>query len=201
MAVAVAASPAVPVSAPMLAQALLLACGLAMRAPAATDDTTSVRPCAECAASCETDSVRAAMVLLARTATRDGSWNDAADLWRDALLIDGRSGADWLALGDVLLQAERHREAAAAYERAIQVDARLTERATRGVARAYAQLGDDRQAVRWLEQALRLGARPAELWRDESFRRYRDTPRLQSELRRQVDRRGAGESQRAVATT
>ena len=201
MAMAVAASPAVPVSAPMLAQALLLACGLVVREPAAPASAPSARPCADRAAPCATDSVRAATVQQARTAMRDGSWNDAADLWRDALLIDGRSGADWLALGDVLLRAERHREAVAAYERAIQVDARLTARATRDVARVYARMGDDRQTVRWLEQALRLGARPAELWRDESFRRYRDTPRLQSELRRQVDRRGVGESLRAGATT
>ena len=200
MAVAVAASPAVPVSALMLAQALLLACGLGVREPAAPAEAPGARPCPDCAAPCATDSVRAATVQQARTAMRDGSWNDAADLWRDALLIDGRSGMDWLALGDVLLQAERHREAVAAYERAIQVDSRLTARATREVARAYAQMGDDRQAVRWLEQALRVGARPAELWRDESFRRYRDTPRLQSELRRQVDRRGAGEAQRAATT-
>jgi tetratricopeptide (TPR) repeat protein len=189
------------VSALMLAQALLLACGLAVREPVSPASAPSARACPECAATCATDSVRAATVRLAQTAVRDGSWNDAADLWRDALLIDGRRGADWMALGDVLLQAERHHEAAAAYERAIQVDPRLTELATRGVARAYARLGDDRQAVRWLEQALRFGARPAELWRDESFRRYRDTPRLQSQLRRQVERRGAGESQRVAATT
>jgi hypothetical protein len=59
-------------------------------------------------------------------------------------------------------------------------------RGTRSVARAYARMGDDRQAVRWLEQAIRLGVRPADLLGDESFRRYRDTPRLRGDLRRQV---------------
>ena len=122
-------------------------------------------------------------------------------MWRDALLLDDRSGTDWLELGDVLLEAERHREAAASYLRAIQVDARLTMRATRGVARAYARMGNDRQAVRWLEQAIRLGERPAELWRDESFRRYRDTPRLQGDLRRQVRRGGAESPERVAAST
>jgi len=200
MALAVAAPPAVPVSAPMLAQAIVMAWGLALRGPATPASAPSTAHCADRVAPCATDSIRAAAVRQARTATRDGAWNDAAELWRDALLLDDRTGADWLALGDVLVRADRHREAAAAYQRAIQVDARLTEVGTRGVARAFAEMGDDRQAVRWLEQALRLGARPAELWRDESFRRYRDTPRLQSEVRRQVDRRGAGESQRAAAT-
>ena len=131
----------------------------------------------------------------------DGDTKGTAELWQDALILDGRRGADWLALGDVLVRADRYREAAAAYQRAIQVDARLTEAGTRGVARAYARMGDDRQAVRWLEQALRLGARPAELWSDESFRPYRDAPRLQSELRRQVNRRGGDVTRDEGAST
>ncbi|PYP80988.1 MAG: hypothetical protein DMD35_02840 [Gemmatimonadetes bacterium] len=201
MAVAVAASPAVPVSAPMFAQVLMLACGLVTCEPAVAFAAPSAQRRPDCAEWCAMDSTRATTVRRARTATRDGAWNEAAELWRDALLVDGRRGADWLALGDVLVHADRHREAAAAYQRAIQVDARLTERGTRSVARAYAQMGDDRQAVRWLEQALRLGARPAELWSDESFRRYRDAPRLQSELRRQVGRSDSSHPERVAAST
>src|SRR6185295_6830070 len=104
--------------------------------------------------------------------------------------IDERVGADWLALADVLSSAERHREAAAAYQRAIQLDARLRERGTRGVARAFARMGDDRQAVRWLEQAIQLGARPGELLGDESFKRYREEPRLRGTLRRPAGGQG-----------
>ena len=96
--------------------------------------------------------------------------------------------------------ASRLRESKEEYQRAIQLDASLTARGARSVARAYARMGDDRQAVRWLEQALRLGVRPAELWDEESFRRYRDTPKLQSELRRQVNRGGAGQAERAAST-
>jgi cytochrome c-type biogenesis protein CcmH/NrfG len=199
MAVAVAAPPAVSVSTPMLAQMIVLVCGLATSGSAAPADAPTVRGCPDCVESCTTDSLRAATVRRARHAARDGAWNDAADIWRDALLLDERSGADWLAFGDVLSHTERHREAAAAYQRAIQLDGRLTERGTRGVARAYARSGDDRQAVRWLEQALRLGVRPAELWTEESFRRYRDVPRLQSELRRQVSR-GGRPAQRPAST-
>jgi tetratricopeptide (TPR) repeat protein len=185
----------------MFAQVIVLAYGLARRGPATPAGEPSARPRPDCARSCAADSIRVATVRQARNAARDGAWSDAAELWRDALLLDDRSGTDWLALGDVLVRADRHREAAAAYQRAIQVDVRLTERGTRSVARAYAKMGDDRQAVRWLEQALRLGARPAELWSDESFRRYRDTPRLQGELRRQVSRRVAGQPERAAAST
>ena len=201
MAVAVAAPPAIPVSAQMFAQAIVVACGLAVCEPTAPASAPSARPRPCCAASLATDSIRAATVRQARNAMRDGAWNAAADKWRDALLLDDRTGTEWLEMGDVLIEAERHREAAAAYVRAIQVDARLTMRATRGVARAYARMGNDRQAVRWLEQAIRLGERPADLWRDESFRRYRDTPRLKGDLRRQVRRGGADRPERIGAST
>jgi len=184
----------------MLAQVMALVCGLAIGEPAAPAGATNASTHVDETAWCATDSLRSAMVRQARNATHDGAWNDAAELWRDALLLDARNGADWLALGDVLIHAERHREAAAAYQRAMQVDARLTERGTRSVARAYARMGEDRQAVRWLEQALRLGARPAELWSEESFKRYRDVPRLQSE-RRQVNRRGGDVTRRQGAST
>ena len=185
----------------MFAQAIVVACGLAVCEPAAPARAPSARAHTDSAATLATDSIRAATVRQARNATRDGAWNSAADLWRDALLLDDRSGADWLALGDVLVAAERHREAAAAFLRAIQVDARLALRATRGVARAYALMGNDRQAVRWLEQAIRLGERPAALWREESFRRYRDTLRLRGDLRRQVGRGGADHPERVGAST
>ena len=204
MAVAVAASPALPVSAPMLAHVLMVACGLAMRGPAAPAGSNGVARCPNCAddvGSCAADSVRALTVRRARSAAHDGDWNAAARQWREALLMDEHVGADWLAMADVLMNAERHREAAAAYQRAIQLDARFRERGTRGVARAYARMGDDRQAVRWLERAIQLGAHPAELLGDESFQRYRDEPRLRGALRREVDRHGGDDPRRESAST
>ena len=189
MALAVAASPALPMSALMLSHVIVLACGLAMREPAPAAATNAKR--VECIGRRALDSLHSLTVLRARGAARDGEWNQAADLWRDALLIDERPAAHWLALAEVLLRAERYRESAAAYQRAIQLDARLTDVGTRGVARAYARMGNDRQAIRWLEQALRLGARPDQLWSDDAFSRYRNEPRLRGVTRRQVDRRGA----------
>ena len=200
MAVAVAAPPAVPVSALVLSRVIALVCGLAMGEPARAAAAPTVQPCRDSVGTRTLDSIHSLAVLRARSAARAGEWNQAADSWRDALLIDDRAAAHWLALGDVLIHAERYREGAAAYQRAIQLDARLTDVGTRGVARAYAQMGNDRQAVRWLEQALRLGARPDQLWGDETFSRYRNEPRLRGVTRRQVDRRGAiGERSAAVA--
>ena len=92
VAVAVAAPPAVPVSAPMFAQAIVVACGLALCEPTAPAGAPSVRPCPGCGTSLSTDSIRAVTVRQARNATRDGAWNAAADMWRDALLLDDRTG-------------------------------------------------------------------------------------------------------------
>ena len=174
----------------MLAQLLVVACGLACGEPGAPAPAR-ISVDAPCCAESRTIDVHAVTVVRARNAARHGEWNEAAELWRDALLIHDRIGVHWMAMGDALMNAERHREAVAAYQRAIQLDASFTDRGTRSVARAYARAGDDRQAVRWLEQALRLGARADELWRDEAFRRYRDTPRLRGVVRRNVDRRAA----------
>ena len=183
----------------MLMQALAMACGLACKEPepAAEAKSRGVVVAICCA---EPMDVRA-VVVRARDAARHGDWNEAAELWRDALLMDGRVAAHWVAMGDALLNAERHREAVAAYQRAIQLDARYVERGTRAVALAYARMGDDRQAVRWLEQALRLGARADELLGQASFRRYRDEPRLRGAMQRHVDRRGGVKTGPERATT
>ena len=181
----------------MLMQALALACGLACGEPAAAADAPR-SVAAHCCAEPRSIELHATAVVRARNAARDGDWNEAAELWRDALLLNDRVGAHWAAMGDALLNAERHREAVAAFQRAIQVDARFTDRGTRAIALAYARMGNDRQAVRWLEQALRLGARADELFGDESFRRYRNEPRLLGVVRRNVggDRQPAHETQR-----
>jgi tetratricopeptide (TPR) repeat protein len=184
----------------MLTQVMALACGLACGEPAALAAAPATVSAA-CCVDARTVEAHAVAVLRARNAARLGEWNEAAELWRDALLFDDRVAAHWAAMGDALLNAERHREAVAAYQRAIQLDARFTVRGTRAVARAYARAGDDRQAVRWLEQALRLGARAEELWRDESFARYRNEPRLRGVARRQVDRRVGASPEAAHATT
>ena len=191
MAMAAAASPALPVSAPVLSRVMVLACGLALCGPVGAAASPAVRPCSDCTGTRTLDSTRSLTVLRARSAARAGEWNHAAELWRDALLIDDHSAKDWIALGDVLLAAERHREAVAAYQRAIQLDKRLSLVATRSVARAYAQMGDDRQAVRWLEQALRLGARSDEVLMEPVFERYRSESRL-NDISRQIGRREEG---------
>jgi tetratricopeptide (TPR) repeat protein len=168
---------------------LVFALAIASAAPGVATALRVQRVCPECSSLHPSDSTRELTVRRARSASRAGAWNEAAELWRDALLMDGHDGAEWMALGEVLSRAERHVEAVAAYERAIQIDASLSRSASYEVARAYARMDDDRQTVRWLEQALRYGVSPADLWSDEMFERYRNEPRLRTEQKRQVDQR------------
>jgi tetratricopeptide (TPR) repeat protein len=193
MALAVAAPEALPVRALVVARTLMLACAL----PSAAAALRPVLHCPTCgdtrmvAALPAIDTAYANTVQRARYASQRGEWNDAADLWRDALLTNERVAEHWLALGDALSRAARHREAVAAYQRAIQLDARLTREGTTSVARAYARLGDDRQAVRWIELALRAGVSPDEVWSEDTFGVYRNDPRLRVPERVQVRGRGA----------
>jgi len=190
---AVAAPEALPVRALVVARTLMLACAL----PSSAVAMRPIRHCPPCgdtravALTQAIDTAYANTVQRARLAAQRGEWNDAADLWRDALLADDRVAAHWLALGDALSSAARHREAVAAYQRAIQLDARLAREGTTSVARAYARMGDDRQAVRWLELALRAGVSPDEVWSEDTFGVYRNDPRLRVPERVQVRGRGA----------
>ena len=185
MALALAAPPAVSMRALLVAQLIALACAW----PATATAARTGRACPECTESRAVDPRYELTVRRARSAARDGAWNEAAELWRDALLIDDREATHWIALGEALSRAERYREAVAAYQRAIQLDARLLRDGTMRVARAYAQMGNDRQAVRWLEQMLRQGVSPEALWSEEVFERYRNEPRLRVLMKHQVDQR------------
>jgi tetratricopeptide (TPR) repeat protein len=192
VAVALAAPEALPVRAFVVARTLLLACAL----PSSAVAMRPLRHCPTCgdvrevATTPVLDTAYVNTVRRARLAARRGEWNDAADLWRDALLTDGRVAEHWVAMGDALSRAARHREAVAAYQRAIQLDARLTREGTTRVARAYARLGDDRQAVRWLELALQAGVSREQVWSDDTFGAYRNDPRLRVPERVQVRGRG-----------
>jgi tetratricopeptide (TPR) repeat protein len=157
--------------------------------PATASAARVERVCPECSEPRVVDRTYELTVRRARIASRQGAWNEAAELWRDALLIDDREATHWIALGEALSGAERYREAVAAYQRAIQLDVRLMRDGSRRVARAFALMGNDRQAVRWLEQVLRQGVSPEAVWSEEVFERYRNEPRLRVLLKHQVDQR------------
>ena len=88
----------------------------------------------------------------------------------------------------------------AAYQRAIQLDRRLAVHGTRGAARAFARMGDDRQAIRWLELALDAGDRGRDaLLSDPDFDRYRGAIQLRGIRARDASSRRASEGRDASA--
>lgn len=88
----------------------------------------------------------------------------------------GRSTAhEWRARADSLRDVGRHRDAIAAYERALQLGVTEPQCAAFGVARSYAHLGNRTQALRWLRSAVGLGLTDrARIHSEPEFRRYRD---------------------------
>ncbi|MEP6991836.1 MAG: hypothetical protein ABJA80_12970 [bacterium] len=66
------------------------------------------------------------------------------------------NGAQWFAQGQAFYRAHRFRESVAAFERALQLHADSAASGARYIARAYARLGNERQASRWLTHACEL---------------------------------------------
>ena len=66
------------------------------------------------------------------------------------------TAGQWNAIGRAFHDAGRYRDAAAAYQRAMQLDRNGSAEAARNVARAYVALGNQKQAQRWLEHARQL---------------------------------------------
>jgi tetratricopeptide (TPR) repeat protein len=92
--------------------------------------------------------------------------------------IDARSAEapeQWIARGHELYAASRYRESIAAFERALQLRADAGADGAWNVSRAYAQLGNRKQALRWLTHARQLGFRNEQAIRDEqAFDKYRN---------------------------
>ncbi|MEO8337515.1 MAG: hypothetical protein ABI664_21245 [bacterium] len=92
--------------------------------------------------------------------------------------IDTLSAAapeQWIARGHELYASSRYRESIAAFERALQLRADMGADGAWQVARAYAQLGNRKQAFRWLSHAREFGFRSEQAIRDErAFDKYRN---------------------------
>ncbi|MEO5814835.1 MAG: tetratricopeptide repeat protein [Gemmatimonadaceae bacterium] len=92
--------------------------------------------------------------------------------------IDARSAEapeQWIARGHELYAAGRYRESIAAFERALQLRADAGADGAWNVSRAYAQLDNRKQALRWLTHARQLGFRNEQAIRDEpAFDKYRN---------------------------
>ena len=79
----------------------------------------------------------------------------------------------WSASGRNLYAASRYRESIAAFERALQLRVDASDDGAWYIARSYAQIGNKKQALRWLAHARQLGFNNAQAIRDEpAFEKY-----------------------------
>ena len=85
----------------------------------------------------------------------------------------------WIARGHELYAASRYRESIAAFERALQLRVDAGADGAWNVARAYAQLGNRKQALRWLNHARQMGFRNEHaLLSEPAFDKFRGDARF-----------------------
>jgi tetratricopeptide (TPR) repeat protein len=68
-----------------------------------------------------------------------------------------RAAARWTERGRALYDSTRYRESIASFERALQLRTGRPDEQAWNIARAYAHLGNRKQALRWLAHALEMG--------------------------------------------
>jgi tetratricopeptide (TPR) repeat protein len=92
--------------------------------------------------------------------------------------------SDWTDHGRALAAVKRHREAIAAFERALQSGGSPPEQLAWRIARSYAEIDNKKQAVRWAERASDLGFDVREpIRRAPEFAKYLDDPRVEQLLK------------------
>ena len=105
-------------------------------------------------------------------------WALAAELWQQVVLADDAQPNHWNAYAQALYNDNRYRDAIGAFEQAIRLGLDRPAPAAVCIARAYAHLGNRKQALRWVERAVDLGAPRRALREDAEFERYRDDARF-----------------------
>ncbi len=116
-------------------------------------------------------------------------WAAAAYLWSQLADANPTVGATWTRLGQARYRCARYREAIDAFERALELgggavdeddtDDNFGWQQAYDIARCHARLGDDEQALAWLDRALELGFRDrAAIGADHAFAALRSDPRF-----------------------
>jgi hypothetical protein len=149
--------------------------------------------------SATTDTMYTATVARARSAFEARQWSCAATLWRSALETDARVAEHWRDYGRALYHEGHHREAVAAFERAMQLGGLPAADGAWEIARSYAWLGNKVQAYRWLARARDAGFHRLDAVREEpAFARYRNDARFES-LAEGIERADAHGSRTTMA--
>jgi tetratricopeptide (TPR) repeat protein len=114
----------------------------------------------------------------------------AADLAREMITTPNeRVAARWSSRGRALYDSSRYRESIASFELALKFGAGHPGDEAWSIARAYARLGNKKQALRWAGHALEMGCSCCDAVREDP--RYRDIikPRLMAIPQERAQRR------------
>ena len=112
---------------------------------------------------------------------------DALERWENAVASNTQSPDEWHAVGQALYDARRYREAVAAFERGLTLRANGSSDDAWSIARAYAQLGNRKQALRWLTHAQQLGFKDElAVGREPAFDKFRGEIRFREVVRSSV---------------
>lgn len=94
-----------------------------------------------------------------------------------------RTAERWSSRGRALYDSRQYRESIASFERALQLRIGRPDEQAWNIARAYAHLGNRKQALRWLAHALEMGFPDREAIESEkAFDQYRGDTRYQEIL-------------------
>ena len=108
-------------------------------------------------------------------------WAEAASAYEAMTKAEPTNGRAWYRLGMSLLSLNRHEQAAAAFQKAVEIGKRAE--AMYGLASAYAMLGNKEKAFEWLNQGLNAKLpQPMRIKSDPHLVSLRDDPRFQEAL-------------------
>jgi tetratricopeptide (TPR) repeat protein len=113
-------------------------------------------------------------VMFLRTLTKaeqamaDDSWDEAAAHWADVIEVNPVDGHFWTQLATARRRLEDHQGAIVAFERAFDLGDGFPAETAYAIGCCHARLGNEEQAMAWLERAWDLGFRHVEDARKES---------------------------------
>jgi tetratricopeptide (TPR) repeat protein len=119
-----------------------------------------------------------ATLAQAEAKTTAKEWNDAAVLWGKIVQINPVEGRYWNQLASAYYNAKDYRKSIPAYEKQIELGYGIPANAAYNIACDYALLGENEQALKWLEKAFEMGfADLKNAQTDTDLESLRDDPR------------------------
>jgi tetratricopeptide (TPR) repeat protein len=124
------------------------------------------------------------VVNVVRSADQQTGVSSAIERWENAVATHTAVPDEWDSIGRALYDVHRYRESIAAFERGLELRVGGSSESAWYIARGYAQLGNRKQALRWLTHARQLGFRDeVAIGKEPAFEKYRADTRFRELVR------------------